>query len=59
MNNWFWVACRETGDKITCFDSLEKAVNQIRIYENEDKENGDFTPNFYDVVDDDCMRIDF
>lgn len=59
MNNFYWVACRETGEKIECFKTIEEAKNRITQFENEDKENGDFTPDFYDVVDDEFMHIDF
>lgn len=57
-NQWCWVACRETGDKISCFHTLEEAKKQIEQYETEDKNDGSYTPDFYDIVNDDFISVE-
>ena len=46
-----YVACRENGDFIEEVSSIEEGIKLIEKYEEEDKANGDFVENFYDVVD--------
>lgn len=43
----YWTACRETGDFIDCFKTYEDAV----------KAEGNYTENFYDIVDDEHCSI--
>lgn len=47
----YYTTYRENGNIIETFDSIEDAVNAIHEYEIEDNENGDLTPDFYDIVD--------
>ena len=54
---WFWTADRETGSFIESFETLREAECRIEEYEDEDKENGSFTENFYDVVDEDHVSV--
>ena len=53
----YWTACRETGSKIESFRTKREAIEQIRKYEEEDKLNGSYTPDFYDIVDDEFMSV--
>lgn len=49
---WFWTICRETGDKIEAFCTLKEAQERIRKYEDEDRDEDIYTPDFYDIVED-------
>lgn len=49
----YWTADRETGTFIDCFDTIEEAKMAIKEYEAEDKANGDYSYDFYKVVDED------
>lgn len=43
---------REAG--ITDFDAFsnyEEALEELERFEKEDKENGDYTPDFYEIVE--------
>lgn len=46
---WYTV-CRENGNVIDCFDTLEEAVDHIKLYEANDKYDKSYTEDFYDVV---------
>lgn len=48
---WYTVN-RETGDKIDSFMNLEDAVDAIRMYEIDDRIDGSYTEDFYDVYND-------
>ena len=59
----YLTACKENGDLIDEFNAFEDAVNAIKEYEDTDKENGTYTPDFYEIIekshypiylDDDC-----
>lgn len=54
----YWVAARETGDFIESFDTYEEAVSAISRYEDEDRANGDYAPDFYEVEDEDHNRLE-
>lgn len=54
----YWVAARETGDFIESFDTYEEAVSEISRYEAEDEACGDYTPDFYEVEDEDHNRLE-
>ena len=45
-----YTANRDTGSFIEEAESVDMAKAMIRFYENEDKRNDVFEPNFYDVV---------
>ena len=48
---WYTVN-NETGEKIDSFMTLEDAVEAIRMYETDDKNDGLYTEGFYDVYND-------
>ncbi len=58
MKRYFYTADRETGSFIDSFETYEDALKAIEGYEAEDKENGDYTPDFYDIVDEEHMHIE-
>lgn len=49
MNNRFWTADREAGNKIEDFATREEAEAAIERYEATDEEEGTYTPDFYEV----------
>lgn len=46
-----WTAVKETGTLMERFDSYEEAEEAIREYEREDRTEGNFQEDFYDIVD--------
>jgi hypothetical protein len=48
MNVWF-ICCRESGDYIDGFDSKEEAEDMLVIYEDGDKMEDIYVPNFYEI----------
>lgn len=42
---------REAGNFIDAFKTMEEAVAAIKNYEEEDRKNGTFTPDFYEAVE--------
>lgn len=50
-NKRYNVQCRQTGDVFADFDSVEEAWKHIEENEKEDKENGTYTEDFYEVYD--------
>ena len=53
----YYTADREAGNKIEAFDSIEEALKAIAAYEAEDERNGTYTPDFYDVVNEDHESV--
>lgn len=53
----YWTACKETGDFIEYFRTYEDAVKAIEKYEEKDKAEGNYTEDFYDIVDDEHCSI--
>lgn len=47
----FCVRDREAGNVIDRFESYEKAIQALRQYEESDKEEGIYTPDFYEVAE--------
>lgn len=47
----YWTRDREAGNKIECFEKLEEARKALAAYEEEDKKNGTFTDDFYEIYD--------
>ena len=43
---------REAGNFIDEFATLEEAKKALEAYENDDKKDGTYTPNFYEIVED-------
>ena len=52
-----FTADRETGTFIEEFATVEEARKAIKAYEDEDKAEGIFEEDFYDVVDEDHCTI--
>lgn len=52
-----YTADRETGTFIDEFYYLEDAKKAILEYEDEDRRNGEYTPDFYDIVNADHESI--
>ena len=42
---------REAGNKIDICDTLEEAEKQLKQFEEDDKKNGCYTPDFYEIVE--------
>ena len=53
----FYVACRETGDFIEMVDSVNDGRNLIDEYEEQDKEDGVYIEDFYDVVNENHCSV--
>ena len=47
----FIVRDRMAGNVIEDFDSLEEAKKCIELFEIQDKRDGMYTPNFYEIYD--------
>lgn len=56
MNKYF-TADREAGNIIDEFNSIEEAKKAILAYEEEDREDGTYSEDFYDVVDEDRRSV--
>lgn len=41
---------REAGNKIDTFETREAAERAIAEYEDQDRDNGEYTPDFYEVA---------
>jgi len=41
----------ETGTFIDQFNTYQEALTELQKYENEDKQDGIFTPDFYEIVE--------
>ena len=52
-----YTADREAGNKIEKFSTIEEAKEAIAAYEEEDRKDGTYTPNFYDIVNENCESI--
>ena len=46
----FAIRVRENGDVIDTFDTIEEAKKEIQRYESEDKAEGIYEPNFYEIA---------
>ncbi len=44
---------REAGNIIAEFKTEKEAQEQLDLYEEEDKKEGNFIPNFYEVIESD------
>lgn len=52
-----FTADRKAANIIERFETIEDAMKAIREYEEEDKKNGDYTPDFYDIVNEDRFSL--
>lgn len=54
-----YTAARETGDFLEEVNNLNEGLEFIKAYEEEDRRDGTYTPNFYDVVNEDHESLLF
>jgi hypothetical protein len=52
-----YTADKETGTFIEKVEKIDQGLELIREYEEEDKNNGTYTPDFYDIVDDNHISV--
>lgn len=50
VNVMYVIRDKEAGNVIAKFNSYEEAQKELIKYENEDKANGNYTPDFYEIV---------
>ena len=48
---------REAGNVITKFDTVEEAKKQLEKYEEQDKKDGTYTEDFYEIYDLDTQTV--
>ena len=53
-----YTALSETDEVIDWFDTIEDAIKAIEAYEKEDKKYGDYTPDRYEVMNEDYCVYD-
>lgn len=53
-----YVANRETGYFIDEVESVEEGLKLIDQYESEDKADGTYEENFYDIVDEEHFHVE-
>ena len=42
---------KEAGNIIAIFGSMDEACNELRKYEEQDKIEGTYTPDFYEIIE--------
>lgn len=47
----FVIRDREAGNIIDSCDTYEEVLQTLDKYENEDKEEGTYTPDFYEIIE--------
>lgn len=57
-NKKMYVADKETGTFMEEVKTIEEGLKVIADFEKEDKENGNYTENFYDIVDEDHCTVE-
>ena len=50
MDAMFIIRDREAGNIIDIFATYEEAMTALAAYEAEDTADGDYTPDFYEIV---------
>lgn len=55
----FVVRCKENGQIFERFDSKEEAFETIKEFEDEDKKNGDYIEDFYEVAEWSSEVVDY
>jgi len=50
---------REAGNRIATFQTLDAAQEELLTYEKADKEEGTYTKNFYEIVEQKTFRVWF
>ena len=48
---------REAGNVITEFDTVEEAKKELEKYEEQDKKDGTYTEDFYEIYDLDTQTV--
>jgi hypothetical protein len=48
----FTIRDREAGNRIETFSTYEQALDNLKDYIEEDKEAGTYTPDFYEIYND-------
>jgi hypothetical protein len=51
MEKKFIIQDRETGTFIDEFNTYQEALTGLEGFENEDKQEGVYTPDFYEIVE--------
>ena len=54
----FYTVAKACGDRIHCFDTIEDAMDAVKAYEKEDKKYGDYSPDMYDIQNEDYCSIE-
>ena len=54
----YYTADKETGTFIEAFDTYAEALDAIDEYEAQDKADGNYEEDFYDVVDEDHCSVE-
>jgi hypothetical protein len=49
----------EAGNRIDKFDTLEEAIEAVDRYVEEDKSEGNYTPDFYEVYNEDTEEVEY
>lgn len=55
----YYVACKETGDFICEVANVNEGLKLIKKYEAEDRKNGDYSEDFYDVVNEEHCSVEY
>lgn len=53
----YWTRDREAGNRIESFTTLEEARKAIKAYEEQDKNDGTYTADFYEIYDEEEEKI--
>ena len=54
-----YTADRETGTFIDKVNSIEEGIEKIKEYEENDKQEGIFEEDFYDIVDENHCHVEW
>lgn len=54
-----YVADKETGTFIEEVKTIEEGLRLIKKYEQEDKENEEYTEDFYNIVDENHITVEY
>ena len=54
----YYTADKETGAFIQAYNSISLCLQAIEDYEEADREEGTYEPDFYDIVDEDHCHVD-
>jgi hypothetical protein len=57
MTATFTIRDREAGNRIETFSTYEQALDNLKDYIEEDKEAGTYTPDFYEIYNDETEEV--